>query len=419
MFNDKICDGIVDCLDASDEFLCDYYTEELNEKNSICHIFQLQKMICIFKSLRENGKTFFYGNISRNVKNLKIEGNIEFLNNSNFFYLSVLVINNNNVLINRTNVLITPNLFSLSINNFKKLENFNFFAKQEMAVLQYLNISFNNFIHMNIFSRIKISNLLEIDFSYSSLNHLKKLWFLNLTNLEIIHFVHVKFHFIDNFFFQFAENLKIIHLQKTFLPFEKIPELFLNLKKIKKVYSSQFQICCLFKNAFMNNVKCIPNISKLISCDKIIASQFVKILLWLYSIFGIFGNFITIIIILKKKNKTSLKSFRLCLSFSDLISNFYIISICIIDYILYGNEYLKREKRLREGITCNILGMSISFSLIFSMFIINGISIEKFYAIVLPLRINLMKKYTNFFLMFFVFVSIFIATFPIFFLPVN
>lgn len=123
------------------------------------------------------------------------------------------------------------------------------------------------------------------------------------------------------------------------------------------------------------------------TCNNIIPNKPLRYLLWIFCLLGFFGNLFTITIVLKKEKQTT-RLLRLCLSFSDLMAILYLFCICIADIALSGTEYLVYEKTWRSGFYCKLLGILISFSIMFSMFNIVGISLERFLAIVYPLKKN-------------------------------
>lgn len=160
-------------------------------------------------------------------------------------------------------------------------------------------------------------------------------------------------------------------------------------------------------------VVCLPQPSIFVNCFHIIPTKTIRLFSWFYWITGLIGNFFALIHIILKKNQTY-RLYRLCLSVSDLMLVFYLFGICIADQLIKGTNYLINERKWRYGLSCKLLGSSVSFSLIFSMFNILYISIERLEAILYPLKKNITKEYSVPIIFVSFLFSLFIGILPIF-----
>lgn len=406
--NDRVCDSISDCQYNSDEMYCDVRTHYSSE-NGLCNQ-RLQTLNC--QSLNEYERIDVL-KIPENVKKLSIQGKIFVRDNILSYRLSVLTIERNQL---QNISLFFPNLISISITH-STFQNFNFIKSKNMSLLQFLNISYNKFTYLNFFNRVNCSNILLLDISFSGVKRLTNRLFVNFKKLKKLFITNSDIKFIDRSVFNEFSNVEELYLNKTVFPLDKSARYLKNLKNLKKIITDQFQICCLLEKTDIEYDVCIPQPTMFGTCDNIIPNELIRYLLWFYWIVGLFGNVVTIIIILKKRKK-NLQLLRLCLSLSDLTAIFYLFFICIADRILKGNEYLIFDEIWRFGIYCKLLGMVISFSIILSMLSIMGISFEKYFAIIYPFKKNLIKFYTKEFIGFSVIFSIVIAVFPMIFYEV-
>lgn len=413
---EKLCDGITDCKYNSDEIFC----------KSLKMNFSLPKHHCTLNSF------YYLGcknempqvleldlNINNEIKKIELQGNINFTQESIVSYdLTILLISKNSLISFWKIDIYLPNLISLIISG-STLTNFTFFQKQNMGSLQYLDISNNDCKDiLIIFERITCKNLLYLNISYNHIGNIKKNTFENLNNLKKLILIKSRIKEIHKSSFNSLMNLIEIYSNGTLIPLDNIQFLFKNLDKIRKVVFEQFQICCIIDKLKKSSLTCIPQPSLFITCDNIIPNKIIRICSWVYSISGLFGNIVTIIFILNKKNSTS-KEYRLALSIADLLSIIYILNICIADMILEGEKYLIDEREWRYGISCKILGSVISFSLMFSMFNIISISLERFHAITFPFKINYFKNHTYLILSISFLISLFIGLLPLFIYKVK
>lgn len=181
---------------------------------------------------------------------------------------------------------------------------------------------------------------------------------------------------------------------------------------------NQFQICCIINRNKLKNVICTPQPSIFLTCDKIIPKNSIRYFLWFYGIIGFIGNTFAVYLVLKRERQSS-RILRLCLSLSDLSSIFYILFVCIADEILKGDRYLLNERVWRYGIYCRFLGVFVSTSLIFSMFVVMGLTIERYQAIVNPFKRNFIKSNIHIYTGFGLILSILIGVLPIILYKVN
>lgn len=414
--NVKVCDGFVHCQQASDEIYCSDKEFKSEKLNQFCSVMNFQ-LYCE-KGLNKNMS--FTGKLSNKIKKIFFNGNIFFNEILKSKSLTFLKIQNHHFLSDlEDNILNFPNLVSLSITR-SILEKFYFLTYRKKNILKFLNISHNSFknIGVNLFDRINVSYLITLDISYSNIQRLTNIMFKNLNKLKILYAINNKIKFIEQNIFQNSIKIEEIYLNKTKIPIEFSLNFFQNLKNLKKIISDQFQICCILKKISKRIIHCSPQPSIFLTCDNIIPNKIIRILLWIFWIVGFFGNILTIFMILKIKKQTT-KLFRLCLSFSDLITIFYLFFICLADLILEGKEYLIFEEKWRYGIYCKLLGSFTSTSLLFSMFNIMGITFERFLAIVFPLNRNFIENHNKSYLLITFAISVFLGFFPLFIFQVK
>lgn len=271
---------------------------------------------------------------------------------------------------------------------------------------------------MNLFKRVNCSNLLTLDISYSNIEKLTNQMFIYLKKLKALKLIKTQLKFIDKYFSTNLPNVRELYLNKTQIPLHSSAAFLKELKHLKKIFTEQFQICCIMEKTDIEYDVCLPQPTVFITCDNIIPNKPVRYLLWMYWILGLFGNIFTFIIVIKQEKQTT-RWFRLCLTFSDLMAILYLFVICIADMILEGTEYLIYQNTWRYGMYCKLLGILMSFSIMFSMSSIMGISYERFLAIVYPLKKNRMKNHTKLYILISFLFSVIVGVFPSIFYQVK
>lgn len=99
----------------------------------------------------------------------------------------------------------------------------------------------------------------------------------------------------------------------------------------------------------------------------------------IFVIFGLLGNFILIIIKLKSKFKP-LMLLELLLIVSDSILIIYYFILVIMDWKFYGN-YIQFDIEWRKSFTCKALSFIASFSCLLSNFVLILITCERYTGI--------------------------------------
>lgn len=374
----EICDGKIDCKYGDDEEFCNKSRIDCpkncdcSPKYTInCKSELLQKEIILndldHKSLTMiNIKTYFLS-----VKDYK-----------SITYLKIL---NTKMEINYI-IKKFPNLFHLDSlgNNLNKL---NIQLNMNKLALNYLSITFNKILKIDKNTTLKYFPLLMyLNFTYSNLKYLPENLFKNLNHLKLLNMAFTNIKSIHKYSFIFFNNLTILNISKTEFPNDYITyDLLRNMSKLSYIYSSIFKFCCLAKSVYKQQlIDCEPSESLIHSCNDLLPSNFLKILVLLFGIIGIFGNILSLHFHVKN-NRNGSKLFYLTLSFADFCTGFYIFIISMSDFYFRGN-YILHDFQWRNSVFCSIIGCFSSFSVIVSSISIALVTVERHFYISNPFK---------------------------------
>lgn len=306
-------------------------------------------------------------NIDRNLFKVKIFiGNIldsKFLTSYSLIFLNI---SHNGNLQNHT--LFIPNLiiFDLSHNILKKNIKFNYIK------LTNLYLKYTNLIKIPL---INCTNLLYLDISGNKIEYLDKKSFLHSTKLNELIATNLNIKSIEMSSFGYKNNLEILHLNNTILRTSINHEFLLKLTKLKKIFTEEYSICCLFKKFGKNYKNCINFRQNYSSCTNLLISHVLRIILWFYVIFGFLGNFSAIIIYITLYKKEKIYSKPLLL-LSDIGIFMYLIIIGLYDYLNYST-YMKIDISWRNTNHCLLSGLILWLSILCTNFFSILKSIEK------------------------------------------
>lgn len=362
-----LCDNQIDCQYGDDEDFC-------NLKNTtICPHSQC---ICLhpFELICHNSIT-----ISEESLNLRTINSLKsfFFNKSyKYFYLTYLNISKN-IHFNFMTEKNFPNLIYLDLNynNLNKKEKFEFNFKK----LTNLYLKSTNLLKIPL---LNLKNLIYLDISENKFDYLTKNSFKFLFNLTELIAINLNIKSIHSSSFGSINNLNILHLNNTLIKSSINHEFILKLSKLNKIFTEEYSICCIFKEFGKNYRDCIHFRQTYSSCTTLLISHVLRSILWIYVVFGLFGNVLAIFLRLKKSSKEILFIYLL-LHLADTGIIVYLIIMGVYDLMTIG-VYMEKDSDWRYSKTCTSLGVLMSYSTVLSIFSLLSITFERFTKIFFP-----------------------------------
>lgn len=390
--DNKLCNGIVDCHYGSDEIYCLKKNLDCNQTQSPCfypfkHLKYIKK--CIFT---RNHKSEIKSIELYKIKSLFIKGNVLFRKFSTV-ELILLRIEDNDEL-SHWNIDVIRNLINLQVFNSNTYDMNIFKNSQNLFLLQTLNLTKSNLQSFNFLNKLNCSNLITLYISKSEITVILEKHMMYLNNLQYFHLESTNIKFIEKNSFNSFLSIEKIVLESSYFPIENSTVYMKDVQNLKYLNTEQFQLCCIANEFLTDIISCAPEKAVFITCHNILQKNFLKILFWIAAIFGILSNFFSFIFFTSLNRKKQLKIYLSCLSFGDFLSSIYFLFISIVDVFYANNEYIINEEIWRMSSKCTILGITMSFSMLFSLLIILLMTIEKYEAITSPFKIPFTTKYS-------------------------
>ncbi|EDO32738.1 predicted protein [Nematostella vectensis] len=232
---------------------------------------------------------------------------------------------------------------------------------------------------------------------------LRKLRELNLTNLDLetIH---------DNAF-SGMDTLQRLYLDRNANLYRLPLDIFENLP-LEFLKADRFEFCCIAK---LSGANCSAPKDLFSSCNDLMANETLGISIWILGCIALFGNGFVLIWRLKTKSESRVHSLLLLnLALSDFMMGVYMVVIGSVDKYYRGKYFIYNEEWKRSHL-CQFCGFLSTVSCEASVFILTTMTVDRYVAIVHPLR-NLCLKISGAYK---ALISIWLLAFILAFLPLT
>ena len=123
-------------------------------------------------------------------------------------------------------------------------------------------------------------------------------------------------------------------------------------------------------------------------CGDLLATNALRVSSWVVLVLALFGNSFKLFVLLLSKRKISITRILMCnLAFANLCMAVFLLMIISADMYSLG-KYQNFAMRWQFGTGCKIAGFVSIFSTEFSVFVLTIITVERYFTIVHPLKVN-------------------------------
>lgn len=371
---EKVCNKIYDCRFGSDELSCTQQTFV----NPFCEVRNFTEIYCT------SNTSFIIDDVPINVKSLQISGDVRSISFRDSLLLTLLSIRESPLFIQSLKKHQLKNLVYLSITqSFVTNQKLKF--PYQLKLLQYLDLSKNPIKTLSFLETFNSKNLLMLNISETEISNIQS--FKRLLNMEI---------------FVFSKTSFDLSLMK-------------NLKNLRKVICKNYFVCCILWQLNGKDKFCRPSQSLFQSCDQIIKSNLIRIIVWIYGIFGFFLNFISVLYIMKSVMKS--KCFHFYLSFGDILVSIYMLMLAITS--LFYNDKIENRVFWKKSIFCQVMGTMLTYSILVSIVAMTMITIERHQVITKPFSSKGIFNYSKMITLLTIIILLFISIFPFLFEKVT
>lgn len=188
------------------------------------------------------------------------------------------------------------------------------------------------------------------------------------------------------------------------------------MTSIKKVFSNNFDLCCIIWKYIESSIICEPITSVYRSCSDLLGKKLLKYVFWFYGIFGLIGNLFALTLSVKLNDST--QSYVLLINFSDLLTSIYVLAISSADRY-YKDIFIDVKEKWLNSVFCKFLGGLVTFSSLYSCGVVFLLTCERYQKIVKPFSFQFFYKFRFVMLTVLFLISITFSIFPLWFYKVN
>lgn len=372
---------------ASDEINCN------RKEISIPFCYSFDRgihILCNFQEIFTNNslKLRIDGKIFKNFKKIQFFGNFSKFFNINSTNLIYLRIENSFLLNFEYNVF--PNLFHISLINCKGISN-RIFSTNKLDLLRYLDLSKSSFKNLVFLQKISCKNLNILNISFTQIQYMNKSIFEFCPNIKYLNIMNLNIKNIHDEAFNPLKELEYFNFIYSNIQIFTKKHLIKNLTKLKIVKANLYYDCCIFWKIVNKKLECEPNYSEFQTCSKLIGSKLTSIFFWSFGIIGFSLNIYSIFYGKFRIKKS--KFYQMMLTNSNLLTSIYILTIAVSDSV-FGENFIENAHIWNFGLTCQLIGTIMTFSLLTSIFSTFLITIERYQAIT-KINKNFFKEYSK------------------------
>ncbi|XP_056001675.1 G-protein coupled receptor GRL101-like [Ostrea edulis] len=256
-------------------------------------------------------------------------------------------------------------------------------TRQSEARIQYLDLSYNqiNVVETNPFN--DLPNLLYLKLNKNRIVNIHKDSFSKLYDLFHLDLSNNQVHYLTRDHFIRLTSLQYLNLQNNQLNVKE--GMFDGLISVQYLLVDHFALCCAQPKA-ESKIQCLAPVNEISSCDHLIDTPFLGIVIWYIALVAVFGNLCGILfryIMMKRKSMSSFALYSINLGVADFLMGVYLYILAGAN-LTFSGRYGFADEWWRHSPICTIAGVMATLSSETSALFVLLITIDRIHMIRSP-----------------------------------
>ncbi|XP_048747004.2 G-protein coupled receptor GRL101-like [Ostrea edulis] len=229
----------------------------------------------------------------------------------------------------------------------------------DLTNLLYLKLNKNRIVNIHQDSFATLSGLFHLDLSNNHVNYLTRDHFIRLTSLQYLN--------LQN------NNLNVME------------GMFDGLISVQYLLVDYFTLCCAQPKA-KGKVQCLAPVNEISSCDHLIDTPFLGIVIWYIALIAVLGNFCGTLyryIMMKRKSISSFALYSINMGVADFLMGVYLYIIAGAN-LTFSGRYGFADEWWRHSPICTLAGVMATLSSETSALFVLLITIDRIHVIRSP-----------------------------------
>ncbi|XP_061171947.1 G-protein coupled receptor GRL101-like [Saccostrea echinata] len=329
------------------------------------------------------------------------------------FYVETITFDLRQNKLRNCSILFFTQILHLQYNEFESVNVF-VDTRQSEARLQYLDLSYNKIGKIGRNDLAHLPNLLYLKLNKNFIAFIDEHAFSKMPKLLQLELSNNHLHSLNRNHFLRLSSLQFLDLQNNNL--NVVEGLFDGLVSIQFLSVDYFTLCCA-QPKVRGKVQCLAPINRVSSCENLIDTPFLGILIWYIALLAVLGNSLATfyrLYVLRRSPVSSFVIYSINLGVADFLMGVYVYIIAGAN-VTFTGRYGYADKWWRHSPLCTLAGVIATLSSEASALFVLLITIDRIYIIRFPFsNIKGKKLRPNLLSIFVWFTAILLASLPLF-----
>ncbi|XP_077983118.1 uncharacterized protein LOC144437958 [Glandiceps talaboti] len=260
----------------------------------------------------------------------------------------------------------------------------------DFKMLAELDLSNNSITEIQPMKFYPLVNLYLLNLNSNAITYLNDYTFIGLVQLKELHLSQNGISKITDEAFQGLRSVQLLSLVGNLFDVDN-DVLFRPMVQLQYMYTDSYKYCCMVTK-YQSVEICTPGVDVFSSCEDLMANKVLRAFVWILGLLALVGNIFVVAWRIKENDLKKVPSLLVWnLAIADFFMGLYMLIIASAD-MFYRGVYVRFDEVWRKSILCSLAGFLAMLSSEVSVFTLTLITLDRFFAIVFPLKFIRLKR---------------------------